>query len=262
MFALKRKFTLFFSSLLFVVILIYVFSSWWIWTYSVPFGQRVMIDFYCFFIMLFAIFLKEMKDNMIYLFLGLSVFFVGFNLWRTYQYHKGILPWEYVTKDLYFSSIINTHPVARYLVNEARIESNTKINLHLLNEENAEEYGANAFSNGHLVFKSNLSVPTKMGIQHLRISFFAQCNKSSSQIKFDFVLYRNGKIIRTESRYPEEYLEPGNKAKLSFGFELDKSELPDYIELRAFYPESVVNLFFENGTLELITEVSEPEFVP
>ena len=86
----KNKFEFTFISL-FLVVVIYVFSSWWNWFYGDSFGMRPMVDFTAIFILIIALLFKDLKDTiktftLIFIFIAIALNFV-----QTYQYSKGII---------------------------------------------------------------------------------------------------------------------------------------------------------------------------
>lgn len=99
----KRTKYEFFSFLLFFFLLIYVFSSWWNWLYGDSFGMRPMVDFYALFLLIIVLFAENIKKKafkvLIILFIGVTVFL---NLFQTFQYSKGILHPDSMTKEAYW----------------------------------------------------------------------------------------------------------------------------------------------------------------
>lgn len=77
---------------LFMVLMIYLSSSWWNWYYGDGFGQRVMIDFYPLMTVLMLLFLTQLKNriflNTAWIFISLMVLL---NLFQTWQYINRII---------------------------------------------------------------------------------------------------------------------------------------------------------------------------
>ncbi len=71
------------------IIITYVLSSWWCWTYGSGMGQRTMIDFYPFIIVAFLSIIKynSFKINIITL---IAIPLIGLNLLQCYQIQKSI----------------------------------------------------------------------------------------------------------------------------------------------------------------------------
>ncbi len=68
--------------------IVYVFSSWWIWTFGVAYGQRPMIDFYPILLLGFVGLVDRIKTKY-YLLLMLPL--LPLNFIQTFQFHEGIL---------------------------------------------------------------------------------------------------------------------------------------------------------------------------
>jgi len=99
----KRSKYEFFSFLFFFVLLIYIFSSWWNWLYGDSFGMRPMVDFYALFFLLIILFTDKLTKSHYKIGLGIFIFITSFlNLFQTYQYSKGILHPDSMTKEAYW----------------------------------------------------------------------------------------------------------------------------------------------------------------
>ena len=260
--AFKKQWPAFLSGFLFLAVLVYVFSSWWIWTYSVPFGQRVMIDFYPVFIIFFALAIQNTGKVFRRILLLISLFLILFNLWRSYQYHKGILPWEYVNEKVFFSSITDTQPVARYLVNEPRIIDKSVLHLPQLSQAASEDLSKSLKSSGRPLFYSALPAFQVKGIHHIRVNLVVFIAKPAEDIKLDLVIYNRQNEMRRESRYLRDYLRPEKWTDMSFGFELNTNENPDRILLEVFFENASNPVSLKPSEIELITENGIPEFKP
>lgn len=76
----------------FVLILIYLVSSWWNWYYGDGFGHRAFIDYFVFFALLIAFTIDKCEKVFWKVLLALFlVFTVALNLIQTYQYRIGIM---------------------------------------------------------------------------------------------------------------------------------------------------------------------------
>lgn len=74
-----------------LVLLVYLLSSWWNWYYGDSYGSRVMIDFLPLFTLMFALGLDSIKPIFQKVFLGFSLMVMVLNLFQTYQYYYGII---------------------------------------------------------------------------------------------------------------------------------------------------------------------------
>jgi hypothetical protein len=87
-----------------VILIIYVLSSWWCWTYGAGFGQRPMIDFLPFIAIGVALFLNEFKRiNFVY-FIVLPFCFLS--IIQSYQITNSILSGGTTTKEQYWSHFL------------------------------------------------------------------------------------------------------------------------------------------------------------
>ncbi len=93
----------FYSLLGFLLILVYVFSSWHMWFYGGSFSQRVMIDFYAFFTLMLAIAVQEIKNSKLKtLFISSIVLLVLVCQIQTYQYRRMQIHWSDMNKEKYW----------------------------------------------------------------------------------------------------------------------------------------------------------------
>jgi hypothetical protein len=105
----KRSKFEFFSLTLFLLLLIYVFSSWWNWYYGPSFGQRVFVEYYCITGLLLAILIKTTRNNFAKVAIYFLLFlFVALNLIQNYQYQKGIISSWDMTFNKYSYTFLKT----------------------------------------------------------------------------------------------------------------------------------------------------------
>lgn len=87
-----------------ILLIAYVFSSWWIWTYGMGMGQRPMIDFYPILIFGVAGFLNTLKSPKWWLLVFLPL--VAINMVQAYQIHRFIMVGGETTKEIYWSHFL------------------------------------------------------------------------------------------------------------------------------------------------------------
>jgi hypothetical protein len=93
----------FYTLLGFLFIVIYVFSSWFMWYYGGSFSQRVMIEFYPFFAIMLATSIHEIKNRTREkIFLSLIVILLLFCQIQTYQYRRMQIHWSDMNKEKYW----------------------------------------------------------------------------------------------------------------------------------------------------------------
>jgi hypothetical protein len=95
----------FFAITLFLLLLVYVFSSWWMWYYGGSFSSRVFVEYIPFFMVLLAIALQQLESNLSRkIFTSLIIFFILLCQFQTYQYRYFIIHWSDMTKEKYWDS--------------------------------------------------------------------------------------------------------------------------------------------------------------
>ncbi|MFM7023115.1 MAG: hypothetical protein ACKOXB_09070 [Flavobacteriales bacterium] len=91
-------------SLFYVLIMIYVLSSWWCWWFGGCFGMRAMVQSYAILALPMAAFYSYVyeKKYLKFIFSRLVFVFIYFNILQTWQYKKVTLHWDGVTKEVYW----------------------------------------------------------------------------------------------------------------------------------------------------------------
>jgi len=87
----KENRSRFWFAIAFMLILFYVLSSWWNWYYGDSYGSRVLIDFYPFFILLFAFKLQKsdyITKKIVPIVVSLLIIL---NVFQSYQYYHNIM---------------------------------------------------------------------------------------------------------------------------------------------------------------------------
>jgi len=112
----------FYSLLLYLVLMIYLLSSWWSWWYGGSFGIRSMVDIYAVMAIPLAVFITwSLGRNKMWKYLGIS--FVGLlillNVFQTWQYSKGLIHWVGMTRETYQLTFLRTNDPYGYWQNLA-----------------------------------------------------------------------------------------------------------------------------------------------
>ena len=98
----KRKFAAV-SLFLFLIILFYTMSSWYMWYYGASFGMRPMVEYYGLFALLLLFVLKLLKRPFaVYGFAVLCLLLLVVNQVQAYQYRSFILHWELMSRYKYW----------------------------------------------------------------------------------------------------------------------------------------------------------------
>ncbi len=109
----------FFTISAFVVGVVYLFSSWWNWYYGDGFGMRPMVEYYSLFALVATLWTTDLKIYFKRLLLLLSVLFVVLNMVQAYQYNKGIITPDSMTKAAYRHQFLKTSDEYRDVVGSA-----------------------------------------------------------------------------------------------------------------------------------------------
>jgi hypothetical protein len=120
----KENKNIFYWTLTFFVLFIYIASCWWMWYYASKCGQRIFIDLYAFVaILLFFLFKSFQKGKVIrYLLTSILLLFAGLNIFQCYQHSCFIFPATDITREIYWDSFPRIHPAAKvYFSQEAII---------------------------------------------------------------------------------------------------------------------------------------------
>lgn len=95
------------SLTVFLIVNVYFISSWSNWWYAQSFSQRAMVSSYP--VMAIGLgyaldWMKECKRGMNYLWIGLFWMLIGYNIFQTIQFNKGVIHPDRMTKQSYFAS--------------------------------------------------------------------------------------------------------------------------------------------------------------
>ena len=104
---IKKSYFQLFTWLAFFVLLTYMISSWWSWSYGASFGHRAFIDFYAVFLIPLAFSLQYMKKPGKWGFLVLCMLTIPVNLIQTKQYRGYILHWGDMDKQGYWKVFLH-----------------------------------------------------------------------------------------------------------------------------------------------------------
>lgn len=105
----KRKPFAFFSLVLFLFVVVYVLSSWWMWYYGGSFGSRVFIEYYVFLLIPLAFWLENGKFRRF--FIPLVLVFILICQIQTYQYQYGYIHWSEMNKERYWDNFLRIDKV-------------------------------------------------------------------------------------------------------------------------------------------------------
>lgn len=92
---------------------VYILSSWWAWSYGICWGMRPMIDYYAVLSIPLAgifTFLLSRKSVLRYITISLLFLIMCLNLFQTWQYKKGLIHYDDMSREAYFKGFMQTQP--------------------------------------------------------------------------------------------------------------------------------------------------------
>ena len=104
---LKDKKSYLIAFFIYYALSFYILFSWWMWHYGGSFGARVFVQSYALMalplgFLLHRVYIRS-RSQIIRYFVGILVsWFIFLNIFQTYQYHRGILHHDRITKDYYW----------------------------------------------------------------------------------------------------------------------------------------------------------------
>ncbi len=117
-YSLLRRFKAFFwPVLIFLVVYLYIASSWWCWWYGGSLGQRELIDIYPVMALPLAGFfhaIKQWKAGVKNTIAALVFLSALLGVFYNFQYYYGAIHWDSMTKRAYFDSFGRVHPSPRF----------------------------------------------------------------------------------------------------------------------------------------------------
>lgn len=103
---------------LFFVVIVWVISSWWAWTYGGSFGMRPMVDYYVFFALLLGLLLDKMRPFALAGTILLLAPLVWYMQFQTWQYRVGMIIWDGMNKEKYWRVFLHDEPQFYYMNTE------------------------------------------------------------------------------------------------------------------------------------------------
>ncbi len=107
----------FFPVLLFMLLNIYILSSWWSWWFGGGFGLRAFVDSYAIMAIPFAALLSVLSYQpkwLRYPAFGLFVLLILFNNFQIEQYRRGAIHYWWMNKEAYWETFLKRRPTQRY----------------------------------------------------------------------------------------------------------------------------------------------------
>ena len=114
LFKLKNEFAS--ATLVYLVVIIYVLSSWWSWWFGGAFGQRAMVDTYGLMSIPLAAFIEKKRKPVFLKSLIIFVLFIlaFYNQFQIQQYRKGAIHYWWMNKEAYWETFLKLKPTCKY----------------------------------------------------------------------------------------------------------------------------------------------------
>lgn len=99
------------STIVLMLLTIYLLSSWWAWSYGICWGMRPMIDYYALLSLPLAagfqyVFSKSKVLSIV--FGGILFLLISLNLFQSWQYKNGLIHYDDMSKEAYFKGFFQT----------------------------------------------------------------------------------------------------------------------------------------------------------
>ena len=104
----KRSKFGFITFLCFLLFVIYLFSAWWNWFYGDGFGMRPMVDFYGLMLIPIGMFIHRVTRTHLIIVYGFIILTTVLNLTQSYQYSRGILHADSMSRQAYWYTFLKT----------------------------------------------------------------------------------------------------------------------------------------------------------
>ncbi len=112
--------------LLFMLVNLYIISSWWCWWYGGGFGMRALVESIAPMSIGLALFIEKFRKKKAVLIIFIC-FGIALNLFQSYQYREGVIHYDAMTKESYWIVFGKKAPLSK------EIEAEKKKNLNITN---------------------------------------------------------------------------------------------------------------------------------
>jgi len=273
----KNRFQ-FFWGLIFIVIFVYVASSWWAWHYTSNFGQRVFIDLYAWTaILLGYVFLLVKEHKLIKrTVVVLVAILICLNGLQFYQHYTYIFPPGTINFKQYKDSFFRLVPAPRVDFPQDKVEK-----CVVLMNDFEKDYGWLNFASVTDTFafegkySSRAGLPNEYSIglyeplrDHLstdfgwvKVSCVIYSNQKYSQVRMVIDVESEGKSIFYKPYYLNDVNRRNKWVYIEYAMKLPKLHTSDDM-LRVYFINSAANEFFlvDNLKVEILSLKEEFEF--
>jgi hypothetical protein len=262
--------------ILFLVLFVYVASSWWMWYYASKCGQRVFVDIYA---IVGILLLYCIKGSMVravrYVIISVLLLLTVLNVIQFYQQVKWIIPATYITREIYWDSFGKFHPEARVYLPEGAVtgvksfSNDMEKEMGWINERSIFEADvvsgkrASRIDSLHpysVGFSGKLSTLVTGKNAAVRISAYilSKGGKSAASLVVD--LQSEGKSICYTPAYLREFAVISKWTRVEFAFYLPPVVPPDAEVKIYFYNPSKIPLSIDDLKIDFLSLKDEQEY--
>lgn len=238
----------------FLMIAIYVFSSWWCWYYGFSFGQRPMVDFYIVFIYFLGLAFSNMSKKQLVMLLPLGLFFAFLNIHQSHQQYQGYYTTPTPTKEMYWDNFLSFQKKAKVYYEEDAVQKEFLFDF----EEELLEYTGNVVDhdearNGSRMtyvdqdheFSGNIFLQdASMLTQSIVVSAYIN---AKTDLEYSTLVIEHSGIPATYVSYPlAEYAVRNEWVKVEFLYENDWEETNEILHVYFWNQSTQERVFIDD----------------
>ncbi|MFN6077171.1 MAG: hypothetical protein ACK46Y_16555 [Fluviicola sp.] len=225
------------STVLPILLITYIFSCWWIWTFGMGFGQRQMIEFLPFILIAFAFLFQSIKRKISFAFIFIP--FIGLSILQGYQFGNFIHFGGQTTVEDYTSRFFQLN------VDGPRVKLGNKYIL-IKKTENLIESGLSETN----IYSTNCVLFVSKKTQQIKVS--AEVLSLTDNPKFDLVLCNKNASYFQSFQLPKEHLS-SEFSLFEYGIET-KGEIEDSLILYVLNADKKSTGKIRNLKIELFSK--------
>ncbi len=254
---------------LFLVLVVFINSCWWSWTYGpTSYSQRPMIDYYFIPAFLLAFLFENIKNKMlIYLTRTIVVLLCLISMLQTYQFRNGIMPADYNSAENYFSNFFKTKAIAISPIPKGIIVNYSKQDFNFDGTDSPKPINdAEHYSGTHATFTNpenqysagaQLPFPAYMkndNVSRIRASAMIKSpsDKGKCTLVLDFI--HQGKSVSYNGFELNNYIHSTDWTKVQFGLTMpdNVSAATDSLKFY-FWHDKGGTTYMDDVSIEFIT---------
>ena len=264
--------------LFFMILFIFVCSSWWMWYYASKCGQRIFIDILAVVAILLLFLFKSVQNRKkIRRFLIIMLMILtGLTLIQSYQHYRWIFPSIDINWKIYRKAFFSFYPLARVNIPDEAVEHVGSINNDMeksqgwMNEDNLNHLMAyngkgssyitqsKPYSTGLAINLSN-RFTTKNQVIHVTAMVCSLGEHGNANFVADFI--DKGKSLHYKSFYLEPFLKPFKWIKIETAFYVPEDvQKRGLVKLYFFLPPHGSPLFIDDLKIEFVSLKEKEEF--